>query len=177
MAHNLFFARHATLTLALCCYDPSICESVCNDTFCETARAVYPGDYIGASFDYPLPGTALFEDVSAPWSTRATQAAHLRNPRDTFAFSEHGSSARGGMALYLFFGPQPRPQPDCDAQCALRRALLDSLSLGYARHRRGPLQREMEAAAARRHDRLSYELLVRAALMDSLCYPGGRKRR
>ncbi|KAL3190587.1 hypothetical protein MRX96_019690 [Rhipicephalus microplus] len=71
---------------------------------------------------------------------------------------------------------RPLPQPDCDAQCMLRRALLDSLSLGYARRRRGPLQQETEATATRRYDRLSYELRVRAALMDSLCYPGDRKR-
>lgn len=71
---------------------------------------------------------------------------------------------------------QPRPAADCDAQCVLRRALLDSLSQGYARHRRGPLQREMQEAAARRPDNRAYELRVRAALMDSLCYPGRRKR-
>ncbi|KAH6922607.1 hypothetical protein HPB50_017216 [Hyalomma asiaticum] len=71
----------------------------------------------------------------------------------------------------------PRPQGDCDAQCALRRALLDSLSQGYARHHRGPLQQEMEVAAARRPGTRAYQLRVRAALMDSLCYPSGNQKR
>ncbi|KAH6922424.1 hypothetical protein HPB50_013597 [Hyalomma asiaticum] len=72
---------------------------------------------------------------------------------------------------------KPRPQGDCDAHCALRRALLDSLSQGYARHNRGPLQQEMEVAAARRPGTRAYQLRVRAALMDSLCYPSGNQKR
>ncbi|XP_075737703.1 uncharacterized protein LOC142777270 [Rhipicephalus microplus] len=93
-------------TLALCYNHPSICESVRNDTYYETACAVRLGDYTGASFDYPLSGTALFADVPAPWSTRAVQDMDLSNPLNTVTFSEHGSNARSRMAHNLFFSPQ-----------------------------------------------------------------------
>lgn len=71
---------------------------------------------------------------------------------------------------------RPRP-PECGVESALGKALLDSLSHGYMRHRRGPLQRELNAAGrAVPVSSRAFQLRVRAALMDSLCYPGGKKR-